>query len=130
MKKQECPICLQVIKNEIITKCNHIFCDSCLIKHIKINTTCPICRNTCYMNTIIDQIHPSRRDIFKKEFNLYLDNTINHIQQYRPRTIYSKFMPLYLPGAVIMPIIFIIEITIMIHVSFIIINKVYFIFGA
>jgi hypothetical protein len=130
MKKQECPICLQVINNEIITKCNHIFCDNCLIKYITLKTTCPICRNACDLNYIIDQIQSSRREIFEKEFNLYPDNTINHIQQYTPRTIYSKFMPVYLPGAVIMTIIFIIEITIIIHISFIIINKVYSIFAS
>ena len=117
MKKQECPICLQVMKNEIITKCNHIFCDNCLIKHIKIKTTCPICRDVCNLNNIIDQIDPSRRDMFEKEFNLY-PVRLNHIEQYTPRTIYSKFMPIYLHGSVIMIIIFIIEISIMIHLSF------------
>lgn len=48
----ECSICLNGIKNNIRTVCNHEFCYSCLMKWIKINNKekkmflaiCPICK--------------------------------------------------------------------------------------
>ena len=43
----ECSICLEEIEDEedkYITLCNHIFHQSCLIKWIKDNQNCPICR--------------------------------------------------------------------------------------
>ena len=41
-----CSICLDNIgKIDImITKCNHVFCASCMLKHSKISDTCPLCR--------------------------------------------------------------------------------------
>ena len=39
-----CPICFDNIKNTITTKCNHIFCNSCLNKWLDNNNSCPLCR--------------------------------------------------------------------------------------
>lgn len=45
----ECSICLEKIKksNLLYTKCNHFFCDSCIITYFKTNNNtkkCPLCR--------------------------------------------------------------------------------------
>jgi len=43
-----CTICLDNIKenNYVKTCCNHIFCLSCLLEHLKVNQTCPCCRSS------------------------------------------------------------------------------------
>ena len=49
----KCCICLNQINKEIITECNHKFCNKCLINWIKhdnksknlFNATCPLCRS-------------------------------------------------------------------------------------
>ncbi|NXH18614.1 DTX3L ligase, partial [Bucco capensis] len=39
-----CPICMDRIKNkEILKKCNHAFCKSCITKAMAYKQTCPIC---------------------------------------------------------------------------------------
>jgi len=43
----ECPICMEPINpnsNVIITKCNHQFCSTCLLREMNNRNTCPICR--------------------------------------------------------------------------------------
>lgn len=44
--KNICCICLDTIKenNNVKTSCNHIFCFSCLLEHLKTKNTCPCCR--------------------------------------------------------------------------------------
>ena len=39
-----CPICLDNMLDPLTTKCNHIFCYSCLSVWLNKNNTCPICR--------------------------------------------------------------------------------------
>ena len=41
-----CCICLDTIKetNNVKTSCNHTFCFSCLLEHLKTKNTCPCCR--------------------------------------------------------------------------------------
>ena len=42
----ECSICTQVILNNncCVTECNHVYCLSCLLQHLKFNKNCPLCR--------------------------------------------------------------------------------------
>lgn len=45
-----CSICLDQrdgleTANTTITSCGHLFCTSCLLKHLAVRNTCPICRN-------------------------------------------------------------------------------------
>jgi hypothetical protein len=48
-----CCICLNTITKQISTKCDHSFCNNCLMKWVKhenkdnviFNTTCPLCRS-------------------------------------------------------------------------------------
>jgi len=62
----ECPICLGPLKYKAGTKCNHIFCDMCIVHHLIIKNTCPICRGECDSNDILDQVKPSRKKIIIK----------------------------------------------------------------
>jgi flagellar biosynthesis GTPase FlhF len=43
-----CTICLDNLKenNYVKTNCNHTFCLSCLLQHLKFNNTCPCCRSS------------------------------------------------------------------------------------
>lgn len=42
----ECSICTQIILNNncCVTECNHVYCLSCLLQHLKFNKNCPLCR--------------------------------------------------------------------------------------
>jgi hypothetical protein len=44
IKKEECPICLEPIKNKIKLDCKHNFCTDCILKWFCNNVTCPYCR--------------------------------------------------------------------------------------
>ena len=40
-----CYVSLTELTNDIsTTKCNHLFCTTCIIKSMKFNNTCPLCR--------------------------------------------------------------------------------------
>ncbi|XP_054063706.1 E3 ubiquitin-protein ligase DTX3L [Rissa tridactyla] len=46
--KDVCPICMETIKNkEILRKCNHAFCKSCIDQAMTYKQACPVC-NTVY----------------------------------------------------------------------------------
>ena len=40
----ECPICTDHIKNPLILKCKHQFCDECIHSWLEQKNTCPLCR--------------------------------------------------------------------------------------
>ncbi|NXI38402.1 DTX3L ligase, partial [Galbula dea] len=43
-EKDVCPICLEIIKNkEILEKCNHAFCKSCIKQAMTYKQSCPVC---------------------------------------------------------------------------------------
>ncbi len=77
----ECPICLQPVKNTITTHCNHTYCDLCIINHLMIRNTCPICRSVCNYNQIMNQIKQNREKIlikklYEKSVILYSENAV------------------------------------------------------
>ena len=39
-----CKICSKSIDNPMSTKCGHIFCEKCILKHIKSKAICPECK--------------------------------------------------------------------------------------
>lgn len=44
MDVPKCPICIEEIINEKVTKCNHTFCEGCINKWLETNNSCPTCR--------------------------------------------------------------------------------------
>ncbi|KAI4691483.1 uncharacterized protein J4E84_003777 [Alternaria hordeiaustralica] len=42
--QEDCPICLDVYKEPVITKCAHVFCTPCLERVIETQHKCPMCR--------------------------------------------------------------------------------------
>ena len=40
----DCPICLEKICNPVLLKCEHVFCKKCAFEWIKLNNSCPMCR--------------------------------------------------------------------------------------
>ncbi len=53
-----CPICLEILTQTVITKCNHRFCGLCVEQLLMTTTkkieTCPICRNKLNDNPVPD----------------------------------------------------------------------------
>ncbi|KAF1971405.1 hypothetical protein BU23DRAFT_555945 [Bimuria novae-zelandiae CBS 107.79] len=42
--QEDCPICLDTLKEPVITKCAHIFCTACIDTVIRAQHKCPMCR--------------------------------------------------------------------------------------
>jgi len=42
--QEECPICMEVLDDPVITKCAHVFCTPCIERVIEIQHKCPMCR--------------------------------------------------------------------------------------
>eukprot|EP00055_Hartaetosiga_balthica_P012749 m.62881 g.62881 ORF g.62881 m.62881 type:complete len:809 (-) comp8046_c0_seq1:111-2537(-) len=73
----ECMICLEVLTTPQRTRCNHVFCKSCIQRYLKINTTeckCPLCKtpiskrglNSCpVLQELINQTKETIRAIRK-----------------------------------------------------------------
>jgi hypothetical protein len=114
IKKIECPICLQKLKYKIDTECKHTFCDICIVKHLMIKNTCPMCRKECDYEYITHQINSKRQKIIMRK--LLPPVTINniHTEIVQPMNIYSRFFPQHLPASIIMISIFIVEVYIII----------------
>ena len=55
---EECSVCLEPGNFDIAvaTPCGHVFCDACLIPHIRRKETCPNCREQCTYLSILSQI--------------------------------------------------------------------------
>lgn len=43
--KEECSICMDEMKGEVILKCGHKLCPECFAQHSRKNNTCPFCRD-------------------------------------------------------------------------------------
>lgn len=142
----ECPICLQPVKNTITTHCNHTYCDLCIINHLMIRNTCPICRSVCNYNQIMNQIKQNREKIlikklYEKSIILYSENVLlgqNPVLQGQNQgqnpvlqgqnslTNYDMPMP-FMPSFVIT--VFIVEVSIIICIIFFIVQKVNYIYN-
>jgi len=45
----ECPVCLEVVENMVITECRHLFCQTCIMGMLKVNCrdlSCALCRGS------------------------------------------------------------------------------------
>ena len=56
IKTDECSICFNLIKKEIILNCNHYFCDYCIKEWVKRSNLCPMCRTQINFNLIPELI--------------------------------------------------------------------------
>ena len=72
-----CSICFSPLTNAKIdistTRCNHTFCTSCIIKSMKVNNTCPLCRT--------ELTSPNRK--FTIKFNRSKRIVLEEIQYYK-----------------------------------------------
>ena len=73
-----CSICLGELQNAVIdysiTRCNHNFCTSCLLKHIKYSEYCPLCRTKlAESNTKFKLDFNISESIVNKELEYYND---------------------------------------------------------
>jgi len=96
--KNICCICLDIIKenNNVKTSCNHIFCFSCLLEHLKTKNTCPCCRipiepvrnnNNLIQMTMREVSNLTRLNIEQNE--AYIKHKIEKIKSH---LVFSLFM--------------------------------------
>ena len=67
MSLNQCQICLENINEKYFTKCNHIFCKSCITKWLLKNNSCPTCRHILYN----DNDNDNDNDSFDYELTYY-----------------------------------------------------------
>jgi|LauGreSBDMM110SN_4_FD.fasta_scaffold24667_2 hypothetical protein len=116
-KKVECPICLRRIKYQIETNCMHSFCDICIMKHLIMKNTCPMCRTECDYEYVTNQIKVKRQPVLMKKLTpLVTPNVAVTREHIHPMTIYSSFIPQRVPASIMMISLFIVEIYIILHV--------------
>lgn len=75
IKAEDCTICLEPMEKIVLTKCSHIFCDSCMKQVISGNqktVNCPLCRTVLNRTTDIGHILEEKKDTGKKD--LYSQN--------------------------------------------------------
>ena len=42
--QEECPVCMETMKDPVITHCKHVYCRACISKVIDMQRKCPMCR--------------------------------------------------------------------------------------
>jgi peroxin-10 len=52
-EQNNCLLCLDLRKETSATPCGHLFCWSCIIKYLEVNSHCPFCRQECYPQNIL-----------------------------------------------------------------------------
>ncbi|KAJ7969043.1 protein BREAST CANCER SUSCEPTIBILITY 1-like [Quillaja saponaria] len=43
-RELKCPICLSLLNSAVSLTCNHVFCNSCIVKSMKSASSCPVCK--------------------------------------------------------------------------------------
>ncbi|XP_010439526.1 PREDICTED: protein BREAST CANCER SUSCEPTIBILITY 1 homolog [Camelina sativa] len=43
-RELKCPICLSLFNSAVSLSCNHVFCNACIVKSMKLDATCPVCK--------------------------------------------------------------------------------------
>ncbi|KAL1205349.1 BREAST CANCER SUSCEPTIBILITY 1-like protein [Cardamine amara subsp. amara] len=43
-RELKCPICLSLFNSASSLSCNHVFCNECILKSMKMDATCPVCK--------------------------------------------------------------------------------------
>ncbi|VUC23134.1 unnamed protein product [Clonostachys rosea] len=52
--QQECAICFEVPATPVITNCKHVFCRDCILKAIRLQHKCPLCRNALDEDSLLE----------------------------------------------------------------------------
>jgi len=62
----ECPVCYEPIKNYgfCITNCDHTFCMDCMVTHLQLNNSCPLCRGEV-APSLPKKAEPSESNIYE-----------------------------------------------------------------
>lgn len=129
----ECPICLQPVINQIITHCNHRFCDICIMSHFIIKNTCPICRGVCNYNQILQQIKPCREKIIIQKLTesqvsinpYFVSSETQYSESHSEDSMpINMHVPMFMPISSLVRFIFILEVCVIIYVIFYIVQKV------
>jgi hypothetical protein len=88
---EECAICYEPLdfNTVVATPCAHLFCDTCVIPHIKRTDSCPLCRTYCTYNFILDKIYIERMFVIHKYFEeqkkiIQQQEAVEEIVQQRP----------------------------------------------
>ena len=88
LKQLECCICFQQFTvleklNISITKCHHSFCTSCLIKTMKYDNKCPLCRTILRSPTKMITMTPSVSNLIIEQelqfYDEYISESLNYI---------------------------------------------------
>ena len=79
-----CYTCLTNVNNNIsTTKCSHLFCTTCIIKSMKFNNTCPLCRTelTSPNKKFCINFNKSKRIVQQEVmyYQAYISDNINYI---------------------------------------------------
>ena len=51
---EECPVCMDDLKQPVITYCKHVFCRPCIAKVIEVQGKCPMCRADLSEEKLVD----------------------------------------------------------------------------
>ncbi|PON71644.1 BRCA1-associated [Parasponia andersonii] len=43
-RELKCPICLSLLSSAVSLNCNHVFCNSCIVRSMKSDSNCPVCK--------------------------------------------------------------------------------------
>ncbi|OMO98242.1 hypothetical protein CCACVL1_04278 [Corchorus capsularis] len=43
----KCPLCLNLFKRPVLLPCDHLFCDSCIVRSDEFGSECPFCKAQC-----------------------------------------------------------------------------------
>lgn len=73
ISSKSCSICMDLITNPIMIECTHIYCGSCLMKWLKTNKNCPICRENI---TGTDKLIAIVKDTNKNNNNIENEDNI------------------------------------------------------
>lgn len=78
---KDCAICLE--ENETIkTSCGHFFCKDCIEEWNKTKTTCPLCRQTFYLDNFIDKIYEAYEED-EQEFAYFIRMVFLWVKKYK-----------------------------------------------
>ncbi|XP_034497021.1 breast cancer type 1 susceptibility protein isoform X8 [Ailuropoda melanoleuca] len=83
----ECPICLELIKEPVSTKCDHIFCKFCMLKLLnqrKGPSQCPLCKNNITKRSLQESTRFSQlvEELLKIIHAFELDTGLQFVNSY------------------------------------------------